>query len=229
MTIMHSAEVRWIIPGTVSENIKKWFKKDPNCRMEKTRIDYYLKFFGDRCIGIKLRKYDSGDQKLEFKPVFKNNVNVKLPDGISGKVEQWEKWSTGAIAGKELLEMLKYQHADWHALRKDRWLRKYSADKKKIEKINAKDENLRPENGCNVELTELRIGNVDEISETNLEGGKPFWTLGFEAFNDEDIVVNVLAEVVRMELLENQCPSEIYDHLASETTDSYPSWFAKFR
>ena len=64
MTIIHSAEVRWVTPGFVPENIKNWFKSDPNCRKEKTRIDYYLKFFGDQCIGIKLRKYASGDQKL---------------------------------------------------------------------------------------------------------------------------------------------------------------------
>ena len=228
MTIFHSAEVRWIISGLVPENIRNWFKNDKNSKKENTRIDYYLKFLGDQYIGIKLRKYESGDQKLEFKPVFKTSFKVKLPDGISGKVEQWQKWSTDALAGKELLERLNHHHSDWHALQKDRWLRKYSSDGEKTEKGDANDKAFRPNDGCNVELTKLRIGTVDEISETNPEGGKPFWSLGFEAFNDSNRVEDILTEVMRLELVKAQIPDGLHDYLTSKTTDSYPSWFAKF-
>lgn len=154
---------------------------------------------------------------------------MKLPDSIRGRVEEWEKWSIEAKAGKELLHLLDYQSSEWPALRKDRWLRKYSADDIEIEKINAKNRALKPINGCNVELTELRLGNVDEINETNSGGGKPFWTLGFEAFNDKDRVDNILGEVVRLELQENQYPRELNDYLTNENTNSYPNWFAKFK
>jgi hypothetical protein len=70
MSILHGAEARWVISGLVPVDIKHWFANDPKCRHEESRVDYYRKFIGDQFIGIKLRKYESGDQKLEFKPIF---------------------------------------------------------------------------------------------------------------------------------------------------------------
>ena len=61
----------------------------------------------------------------------------------------------------------------WLALRKDRWLRKYSADGG-VRKVDAKNKEIRPQDGCNVQLTELRLGTVDEITETEPEVGKAF-------------------------------------------------------
>lgn len=51
-------------------------------------------------------------------------------------------------------------------------------------------------------------GTIDEITENGPESGKPFWTIGFEAFNDEARVKQILEEVLPLELANENCPTE---------------------
>ena len=46
-----------------------------------------------------------------------------------------------------------------------------------------------------VEFTELRLGTVDEVTESGPELGKAFWTIGMEAFNDETRVNHTRAGI----------------------------------
>jgi hypothetical protein len=120
MSVLHSAEVRWIIAGDAPIGIKEWFNGDPSCDHEAVRIDYYLKFPGDEYIGIKLRRYNDGRQNLEFKPVWRNRIALQLPAGITGRVEEWGKWSIQAQVAEDVSNMLERSKEDWFALRKDR-------------------------------------------------------------------------------------------------------------
>ena len=106
MAIQYSAEIRWIVAGKAPASIKRWYEGDAFCNREKVRVDYYVKFPGDAFVGIKLRKYADGRQNLEFKPIKKSNVALELPSGISGRVEEWEKWSTEAEAAQEFSNLL---------------------------------------------------------------------------------------------------------------------------
>jgi hypothetical protein len=229
MSIVHSAEIRWIIAGEVPAEIKNWYENDPFCNREKIRVDYYLKFTGDDFIGIKLRQYADGEQNLEFKPIKKGAVSMQLPPGIAGRVDEWDKWSTEAQAAQAFSDLLNPQENAWLALRKARWLRKYSADGDGIKKVDATKKEIRPRDGCNVEFTQLRLGTVDEITENGPELGKPFWTIGFEAFNDEARVKEILEEVMPLELANENCPTEVKQYLRAEHSYAYPDWLAKAR
>src|SRR6266542_1659767 len=126
MGIQYSTEIRWIIAGKAPASIKRWYEGDGFCNREKVRVDYYLKFPGDEFVGIKLRKYPEGGQNLEFKPIKRGTIVLQLPTGIVGRGEDWEKWSTEAEASQAFSNLLNQQKNTWIALRKDRWLRKYS-------------------------------------------------------------------------------------------------------
>ena len=91
MSIIYSAEIRWIIAGNAPTSIKRWYEDDKQCNREKVRVDYYLRFPGDEFVGIKLRKYEDGGQNLEFKPIKKSAVAWQLSSEIAGRVEEWEK------------------------------------------------------------------------------------------------------------------------------------------
>jgi hypothetical protein len=93
-------------------------------------------------------------------------------------------------------------------------------------KVNAKEEKA-PKDGCNVELTALRFGSVNEISEKNAEGGSPFWTIGFEAFDDENRVQDILSEALTKEFADERYLRELINYLNAEHSDSYPSWLAR--
>jgi hypothetical protein len=229
MPIQYSAEIRWIIAGKAPASVKAWYEGDTFCNREKIRVDYYLKFPGDEFVGIKLRKYPDGGQNLEFKLIKKSAVDLQLPTGIVGRVEEWEKWSTDAEAATGFSNLLSRQKNVWLALRKDRWLRKYSADGDATKKVDATKKEIRPRDGCNVEYTELRLGAVDEIREDRPESGKPFWTIGFESFEDESKGQQILESVLALELGNENCPTELKQYLKAEHSVAYPDWFAKTR
>jgi hypothetical protein len=108
----------------------------------------------------------------------------------------------------------------WLAVRKVRWLRKYSADNPVTKKVNPKKDH--PDNGCNVELTALHFGTIDEIM---AEKGRPFWTIGFEAFNDKNRVQNILEDVLKQEVEAEDYPNELCQYLTIANSTSYPKWF----
>jgi hypothetical protein len=228
MSILYSTEIRWIIAGKAPASIKRWYEGDAFCNREKVRVDYYLKFPGDEFVGVKLRKYVDGGQNLEFKPIKQSAIALQLPPGIAGRVEAWEKWSTESQAAQEFSNLLNQRKDAWLALRKARWLRKYSADGD-IRKVDATKKEVRPRDGCNVEFTELYLGTVDEVTETGPELGKPFWTIGFEAFNDETKEKQILEEVLKLELGNANCPTELKRYLTTEYSAAYPDWLAKAR
>jgi hypothetical protein len=224
MNLAYSAEIRWILDGDAPTEVKAWFEKDKFCRREPVRLDYYLKFPGDEFVGIKLRTYPEGGQNLEFKPIIRTIENAQLPDGITGRAEEWEKWSIEDQAAKQYVQMLGEKNA-WHVVRKVRWLRKYSADNA-ITKVNPKD---RPDNGCNVELTELQFGTIDQIVQIEAGKARPFWTIGFEAFikDDKNRVQKILEDVLKQEVQTEDHPKELCQYLIIANSTSYPKWLQK--
>jgi hypothetical protein len=95
--------------------------------------------------------------------------------------------------------------------------------------VDATKKEVRPRDGCNVEFTELHLGTVDEITETGPALGKPFWTIGFEAFNDETRGKHILEEVLKLEFGSAHCPTELKRYLTPEYAAAYPDWLAKAR
>jgi hypothetical protein len=220
--ITHSAEVRWIMEGEIPPEVKNWFKGD---NQEPVRVDYYWNVPNCEVMGIKLRRYPpKADEKprdpnLEFKPLVTVVKDFSLPKGVEAQVDIWDKWSTEGDASKKLMAQLSERKASWLAIRKTRWLRKYSAEQGAIRKVDAK---TRPPNGCNVELTELRVGSVDEIREDAPNAGKAYWTIGFEAFDDPNVVTQILREVVKAELTAADCPKELKPYLIKQHSWNYP-------
>ena len=221
--ILRSAEVRWIIEGEAPQVVRDWFAHDKKCKAEGPRVDYYWNVPNCEFTGIKLRKYPEANRNsnLEFKPLVQIVREFVLPDGVHGQVDVWDKWSTDGQAAVELSALLGERKDVWLAIRKLRWLRKYSADQGSATKVGASE---RPTDGCNVEYTELRAGAVGEIAEDKPNTGRPFWTIGFEAFNDENRVIHILREALAAEFTAADCPSELKQFLRAETSFNYPQW-----
>lgn len=98
-----STEIRWFIKGSVPEPVKKWFITGPSKDVlgeprapDRPREDYYLKAFEGPRISAKLR-----EGKVEVK-LLGDSKDLAINGGeVSGKAEEWLKWSWRYACGKD--------------------------------------------------------------------------------------------------------------------------------
>jgi hypothetical protein len=193
MMILPSVEVRWFVRGAVDRAVRAWFESGERPpEWEPEREDRYLAH-PDESLGIKLRQ-----GKLEIKRRESILESLALPCVI-GSVERWRKWSF-ALADDDL------PHNSWIAVHKRRRVRKYAIRDGRARAIPADD---RPEQGCNVELTELTV-NDDS-----------WWTIGFEAFGHESSLQDHLLTVARVVFADEAPRLDLHDSYG------YPAWLVR--
>ena len=232
-----SAEIRWFLPGQ-SQKAKflDWFKlpdqklvvetenyvlqpeAPPFVKQELERPDEYLFLPDCDTASVKQRQ-----GKLEVKALVAGPRPFSHGD-VVGRVDQWVKWSftpskqtlqDGTKLGQQLnLEF--DQSGPWCKVVKNRYLQKYSYDSGKVVAVSP---DLRPETGCNVELTVIAVGSSAE----------PWITFGFEAFAPADRVMAIMAildEAVK-HFLAAHGPAPI--QLDGRDSLSYSAWLAMLR
>jgi hypothetical protein len=206
--MLHSAEIRWFIPGQLPDEVRDWFSAGRSLTPESSRGDRYLVFPGCDTVGVKLR-----EGKLEIKPRTTSPRSVSPVSGVSGLADAWVKWSFGSDGLRTLKPEL-LQSGLWVEVRKERTIRKFSADSGSVLEVQPEQKPL-PNAGCNVELTAIEI-----------DARRPNWySLGFEAFGEQKKVESILDETVR--LFFGAQPPLPEMSLGEKESLSYPGWLAQ--
>ena len=199
-----SAEMRWFWNGNCPKQVHDWFfTTGSSPGGGQPRIDKYLLQPHEREIGLKERGDNPG---LEIKGLV-GTVRDPALAALTSDIEIWCKWSCGASGLKLLHEI---------TTTKTRWLRKFDTSKPvRLEIPLETNEKPRsgyslPVQGCNVELTQVKIGGRSEL----------WWTLGFEAFGSLETVSINFARAILPEV------SDLARLVASGAVLSYPEWLS---
>jgi hypothetical protein len=153
---VRSLEVRWIFPGPLESAVAGWFGRFP-ARVE-SREDTYL--LDPRLPGLSVKVRGGG--ALEVKMYRGTPGILEVTARARGCLEFWQKWSFPF----SLLSSGSGDLAGWRAVRKRRRISRFSSASGQVV---ARSQGLGDKPGCEVELTEVRMG------------GQDWWTLGFEA------------------------------------------------
>lgn len=204
-----SAEIRWFWQGAGTPGLKEWFTStafhDCAAGGGDLRIDAYLSDPQQAELGIKLRGNKTG---VEVKGLVAILAEGCHDYPFTGQIEIWTKWSSEALSlgGAGLI-----------LVNKRRWLRKFDCAGSELREIALNAEELPidgcrlPDEGCNVEYTEISV-----------EGVLPWATLGFEAFGTLNTVAACLRRTTaRLSL--RQTPT-----LVDGWSASYPRWLQRF-
>ncbi len=194
-----SMELRWFLVGAVPAAVQQWFSQGAIVpKAEGCREDQYLSLPAYDEVGIKQRQ-----GKMEVKRRLADRGVQTLGQGISGRIEQWVKWSF--VLQDQALPDLTKPTGSWVTVEKTRQLRKYEVTQNGA--VNAVDAYVPVAQGCNLELTSLVLYD------------KVWWSLGFEAFGDLATVEASLALTIKHVLADNQFPL-----LQAEDSFAYPHW-----
>ncbi len=178
--MLHSAEARWFIPKVLPGEVLSWFRAGLVLDSEGVQVHEYLLFPDCDSVGVKLR-----EGKLEIKAMLSAPRRLSRDLGVKGRTDQWVKWSF-ASEGLETLDPALHQSGRWLKVRKERFLRQFSADRGGLVEITAGQRTF-PANGCHVELTRIEV-----------EANPRFWfSLAFEAFGAPDVIAEILESAIR--------------------------------
>jgi hypothetical protein len=155
-----TAELRWFFRRPPPEPVVGWFEKTADPAEERT--DVYLVLPGTDALGVKIR---GGSSKFEFKLRARPGVQLGLPGGITGQLEEWQRWSFSRGGLTRLLPRLGLPRAGWVPVVKRR--RQTTIP-------------FRGEAGCKAELTTLAAE------------GQHWTTVGFESYGREVDLVPAL-------------------------------------
>jgi hypothetical protein len=194
-----TVEARWFMAGRPAREVQRWFERSGPVTSAKPRTDSYLCLPGMTSIGIKLRegKFEVKRRDIDF-------GLVPLGSRVTGRVGLWRKWSF-AVVGTERTEA---PGDGWISIEKKRRLRKYTIND--ITGLTAVDPDSFPERGCSVELTQMKVRDVE------------WWSVGFEAFGPDEARLRGTLEMAASTCLDFQ------DHPTLQTEDAfdYPEWLA---
>ena len=166
--LYQSKELRWFFKEE-NKYIRQWFDGlEKSLSESKKRSDYYLPLYGKPDVGIKLR-----EGNIEIKERKTKSSLYQLTEGVSGYLEQWERWSFELKNKDELANKItRKDKFNWIEIQKERWAVKFTNGKNSgAPKILDIKEELNY--GCQLEYTEIKVNSEE------------WFTLSFEWFGDE--------------------------------------------
>jgi hypothetical protein len=155
-----TAELRWFWRGPPPGSFVAWFERAAEPPV--TRTDEYLVLPGTDALGVKIR---GGTTKFELKLRPRAPDVLTLPGGISGQLEEWQRWSFSRPGISRVVPRLGLPKQRWQAVTKERRMAT-------IPHGGAA--------GCRVELTALQTGS------------QRWSTVGFESYGPESELVPAL-------------------------------------
>lgn len=163
-----TAEVRWFFTDEAPSQVLHWFQRgEREPELQPPREDFYLCLKDRDSLGIKLR-----EGKIEVKQRHSDEGIVRFSERVAGRVEHWRKWSYKLDQAEAALAGIQTPAGAWLGVKKERQLRKYEiTDSEQLIPVPASD---YPEQGCDIELTTVMIGD------------QTWWSLCLEAFGDEN-------------------------------------------
>jgi hypothetical protein len=212
-----SMEVRWFAKaegtGGIPPGVQAWFSGVwPGMPLgdgligTDGREDIYLSLPGLVDTGIKLR----AGERVEIKRRLLDLGIREWTDGITGRVEQWAKWSFGLAGGNDpgspiTPADMSLTPGQWIVVHKLRQLRKWQVRPgDQVEPVSA---SAWPAEGCQLEITRLE------------HAGGAWWSLGFESFGSPERLEDSLETVMQRILA---CPG--FPRLGAEKSYGYPEW-----
>lgn len=203
-----TSEVRWFWLGLPPADFETWFcgpsPEHGGALRSDERTDVYFLDPEQVELGIKMRNMS---KESEVKGLIQIAGSlVTFTPNLSGHVELWCKWKTGALQLSQQAGI---------PISKTRWLRQFSAEERPPREISLKEQpqdRALPGTGCNVELTRIRDHE-----------GVAWWSLGFEAFGELALVEYALKSTLDV-MLERTPP-----HLPPGHKASYPKWLSETR
>jgi hypothetical protein len=200
-----TAEVRWFYRGAVAPAVTAWFRGlEGSGEEEPTRVDWYLRRVDTDSLSIKLR-----EGRVEVKQRHAGCGVARLHPRIAGRVELWWKWSFAALETASQSSPEGVVAAHWLAVEKRRALLRYRLDG---ERVLARAPAELPDQGCDLEVTRIRVGGMD------------WWSVGLEAYGAEPVLENTLLQVAGYLVARPEPPS-----LAAENSYSYPEWLLRLQ
>ena len=201
--MLHTAEIRWFIAGTLSKELLNWFSAGHRPKIPTVQVHEYLLFPGCDTAGVKFR-----EDRLEVKAKLGASQPLDLAMGIRGLREQWIKW-TLSTKGLPMFAQTLHQSGPWLKVRKERNQRTFSAESGGLQEVFT---NSLPLTGCNVELTYIEV-----------DADPPSWfTLGFEAYGPLPVTAEILEEGFGFFFkAQGQAPGI---NLTEASSFGYPTW-----
>jgi hypothetical protein len=206
--MLHTAEVRWFVPGRLPDAVFEWFWHGARPCAPSAREDRYLLLPGCETVGVKLRWGTTYDVKARVGP----GHAAAYPSGVEGVRERWVKWSCDDERVVTRLAALSAENEEWLVLRKERYLRLFSMDSARPVEVDAYDPGVM---GCHVELTGVMAG------ETNRVGA---WTFGLEAYGERERLVAALDATVLAFFSHRPNPPV---PLTAAASMGYPAWLSR--
>jgi hypothetical protein len=206
--VWYTAEARWFIPETLPDAVLDWFSAGQALESGGVQVHEYLLFPDCDSVGVKLR-----EGRLEIKARQGASQPLLRYPGINGRTEQWVKWSL-ADEGLQALDQALHQSGPWLKVRKERFLRRFSAERGRLMEVTTRQGPL-PVVGCNIEVTRIDVG-----------ANPRFWfSLGLEAFGPATVTVRILDDALVLFFNEHGCVPGTT--LSEYESARYPAWLAK--
>ena len=155
-----TAELRWFFRRPPPQPVVDWFEKaaDP----PESRTDCYLVLAGADALGVKVR---GGTTNLEFKLRPRPPERLGVPGGITGELEEWQRWSLPRGAITRWFPRLGLPKNPWIEVAKQR--RQTAIP-------------YRSDSGCKVELTGVQAR------------AQEWWSVGLESYGPQAELVPAL-------------------------------------
>jgi hypothetical protein len=176
-----SSEIRWFLQGPAPSEVVEWFSDSRYLFSAGTRTDRYLVFPHAETAGVKFR-----EDNFEVKTLVRVVDHPVIAKRIKGQLELWEKWTLKGSSVSHLFEDVREEDPEWFDITKSRLLRKFSLDQEMIREVDASGKDGFPDDGCNVEITEVETDRGN------------YWTIGFEAFARRKNLIENLMGVTRL-------------------------------
>lgn len=206
--MLHTAEARWFIAKILPDEVLDWFRAGQVLEPEGVQVHEYLLFPDVSTVGVKLR-----EGRLEIKAMVSAPRPLSRDLGVTGRRDQWVKWSF-ASDGLKTLDPALQEYGSWLKVRKERFLRKFSTGRDGLVEETARQRPF-PASGCNVELTRITV-----------EADPRFWfSLAFEAFGPPALAVKILEMAIHSFFQEHGRAPGI--RLSRRNSLSYPAWLVK--
>jgi len=191
-----SLEVRWIFPGQMETGVARWLGRFPV--ETESRADIYLVNPGLPGLSVKIR----AGTALEVKEYCGSRGALLVGGRVSGRMQSWQKSSFPF----DPLSPVIGEPPGWRRVDKRRQTSRFSFAGGRIA---AGAQRLAGDARCAVELTALWAG------------GRPWWSLGFEATGPADLLRGALEATAAL-VFAQPLPDGVQPAL--EESASYAEW-----
>ena len=174
-----TAEMRWFFLGQLPTAVLDALSMTAGHR-QPAHTDEYVQFPGCVTLGVKLR-----EGRLEIKTQARLLGPERLAPGVDGIVETWIKLAFGVPDDAQLGSAVRAE-AVTVAVDKQRWVRVFALDD--AAELVEVAPGTTPAEGCNVELSQLRLRDTD------------WWSVGLVAFGDPAMTERCLRQAAVLAL-----------------------------